>query len=399
MAASDMTTVAFIFKRDYSTRQTPDIAERDHPLFASINKEDGFVGDAHFYAIKYQNGQGISGTFANAQANAKAMSGKQLQASRKAKYGVGTLKGEAMAASRSNKGAFMRLVTNETDGVLKEMGDSFAFDLYRDGNGIRGRRSSAATNVITLTSAADARNFKVNMTVGADDTSTGLSPRSGTTYVTAVDLKNGTITLNSAAAISSFADNDYLFRDGDPGTCMEGLSLLTPLTEPSLGSDSFRGIDRGSYPELLAGARIDDPSTSIEENIGLLGVQIGASGQMTRECYANPTKVFQIARRMNAKVMYATAGGTVKWGFQYIVIETPAGVIKVVSDPDCPLDKFYLVNPESHYLKHLDPLPHIIEDDGRPQLRAASADDIEFRARGWVNYIQEKPGDFGVGSC
>jgi hypothetical protein len=399
MAASDLTTVAFIFKRDYSTRQTQDIAERDHPLFNSITKEDGFVGDAHFYGLKYQNGQGVSGTFANAQANAKAMSGKQWQASRKAKYGVGTLKGEAMAASRTNKGAFLRLVHTETDGVLKEMGDSFAFDLYRDGNGIRGRRASASTNVITLTDAADARNFKVNMTIGASSNSNGSSPRTGTTYVTAVNLKNGTITLNSAAAIASFADNDYLFRDGDPATCMEGLASCTPLTAPVLGSDSFRGIDRGSYPELLAGARIDDTSTSIEENIGLLGVQIGASGQMTREAYANPIKVFQISRRLNAKVMYQDAGGTAKWGFQYIVIETPAGVIKVVSDPDCPNDRFYLVNPESHLLKHLDPLPHIIEDDGRPSLRAASADDIEFRARGWVNYIQDRPGDFGVGSC
>lgn len=399
MAASDLTTVAFILKRDYSNKTTPDIAERDHPLFASIRKEDGFVGEAYFYSLKYQNGQGVSGTFANAQSNAKAMSGKQLQASRKAKYGVYTLKGEAMAATRNDKGSFMRLVTSEVDGVLKEMGDSFAFDLYRDGNGIRGRRSSISGNIVTLTDANDARNFKINMTVGADDTSTGLSPRTGTTYVTAVDLKNGKITLNNAASIASFADNDYLFRDGDPGTCMEGLALCTPLTAPVLSSDSFRGIDRGSYPELLAGARVDDTATSIEENIGLLAVQIGASGQMTRQAYANPVKVFQIARRMNAKVQYRDAGGLVKWGFQYITIETPAGVIEVVSDPDCPVDRFYLVNPESHYLRHLDGLPHIIEDDGRPTLRAAAADDIEGRARGWVNYIQDRPGDFGVGSC
>jgi hypothetical protein len=399
MAASDLTTVAFIVKRDYSGKAPADISERDHPLWSSIPKIGGFVGEAFFYALKYQNGQGVSGTFANAQANAKAMSGKQLQASRKAKYGVYTLKGEAMAATRTDKGAFMRLVNTEVDGVLKEMGDSFAFDLYRDGNGIRGRRASISSNTVTLTDAGDARNFKVNMTIGADNTSTGLSPLVGTTYVTAVNLKAGTITLNNAAAIGSFGDNDYLFRDGDPGTCMEGLALCTPLTAPVLSSDSFRGIDRGSYPELLAGARVDDTSTSIEENIGLLGVQIGASGQMVRQCYANPTKVFQISRRLNAKVMYREAGGSVKWGFQYIVIETPAGVIEVVSDPDCPSDKFYLINPDSHYVKHLDGVPHIIEDDGRPTLRAAAADDIEGRARGWVNYIQDKPGDFGVGSC
>ncbi len=398
MAASDLTTVAFIYKRDYSTRQVADMSMRDHALFASIPKEDGFVGDSHFYALKYQNGQGVSGTFANAQANAKSMSGKQLQAYRKAKYGVITLKGEAMAAARNDKGSFMRLVNRETDGILKEMGDSFAFDLYRDGNGIRGRRSSASGNIITLTDAADARNFKVNMTVGADDTSTGLSPRVGTTYVTAVNLKDGTITLNSAAALIGFLDNDYLFRDGDPGTCMEGLALLTPLTAPVYTSDSFRGIDRGSYPELLAGSRVDDTTTSIEENAGLIGVQISTTGQSAKEVYVNPIRMFQVARRQNAKVEYQKAGGSVEWGFQYITIVTPAGALKMISDADCPTNRFYVVNPESHYLKHLDGLPHIIEDDGRPTLRAASADDIEARARGWVNYFQDVPGDFGVGS-
>ncbi len=398
MAASDLTTVAFIFKRDYSTRQVADMSMRDHPLFYSISKEGGFDGEAHFYSLKYQNGQGVSGTFANAQANAKAMSGKQLQASRRPKYGVITLKGEAMAASRSNKGAFMKLVNKETDGILKEMGDSFAFDLYRSGNGIRGRVSSINGNVITLTNAADARNFKINMTIGGDDTATGLSPRLGTTYVTAVSLKGGTITVNNVASITGLAANDYLFRDGDPGTCMEGLEVCTPLAEPALGVDSFRGIDRGAYPELLAGSRIDDTSTSIEENCGLLATQIGTTGQGAKECYIHPVNLFKVSRRLNAKVEYQKAGGSVEWGFQYITVVTPYGAIKMVSDPDVQIDRQWLINPESHYLKELDGLPHIIEDDGRPTLRAANADDIEARGRGWVNYFQDVPGDFGVAS-
>lgn len=398
MAASDLTTVAFIVKKDYSGRTPGDMAEMDHPLFHAISKEGDFVGSDHTYALKYQNGQGIGGTFSKAQTNVRAMSGKQLAALRKAKYGVYTLNGEWMAATRNNKGAFMRGVNAEVDGVIMEMGASFAFDLYRDGNGIRGRRASISSNTITLTDPADARYFKVNMTIGADDTATGLSPRTGTTYVTGVDIANGKITVEDASDISGFVDNDYLFRDGDPGTCMEGLAVTTPLTAPVLSSDSFRGIDRGSYPELLAGSRINDTSTSIEENIGLLGVQIDSLGRKVRECYLAPTNFYKVTRRLNAKVEYQKAGGSVDWGFQYVTIVTPAGPIKLVSDPDCPVNRFYLINPASHFLKHLDGLPHIIEDDGRPTLRAANADDIEGRARGWVNYIQPLPGDFGVGA-
>ena len=45
MSASDLTTVAFIFKRDYSNHQIADITQRDHVWWAKIQKEAGFGGD------------------------------------------------------------------------------------------------------------------------------------------------------------------------------------------------------------------------------------------------------------------------------------------------------------------------------------------------------------------
>lgn len=176
MAASDLTSVAFIYKRVYSEKKQGDLAMREHPLLRKINKEQGFNGTAFFYTIKYGNPQGIAGTLAQAQSGAASSKGLQLQMSRKVKYGVITLNGEAIAASAGNDGAFYDLVTQETDGAIEEFGDRLAFDLYRDGSGVRGRRSSVSTNIITMTIADDARNFKVGMTVGASSLSTGLSP-------------------------------------------------------------------------------------------------------------------------------------------------------------------------------------------------------------------------------
>lgn len=396
MAASDLTTVAFIMKRDYSNRATEMIAKRDHVLFQKIQTVGGFTGSAHFYKINYGNPQGISGTFASAQTAASASSGKQLQMSRKAKYGVITLDGEAMASTRSDKGAFHNLVTMETDGVLEEMGDSFAFDLYRDGTAGRGRRASASTNVITLTVADDARNFKVGMTVIASANANGSSPRSGSTTVAAVDEDAGTVTLTSAAAITAFANNDYLFRLGDPGTAMEGLALCTPLTAPVLGVDSFRGIDRGSDPRRLAGSRVNDTGTYLEENLGILGVRISQIGKKATEAYTNPINMWAAARRLGAKVEYDDGGGTANYGFQYITIHTPAGSLRLYADADCPTTLSYVINPAKHYLKTLDALPHIIMDDGVRSLRSTGADQIELRARGWVNYAQDDMGCFGV---
>jgi hypothetical protein len=111
MSASTLTTVAFIYKRLYSDKDVANIAMRDHVWWAKIAKEGGFVGESFLYPIRYGNPQGISSTFANAQTNAKSSKGVQMRAYRKMQYGVITLDGEAIAAAKGNKGAFMDLVT------------------------------------------------------------------------------------------------------------------------------------------------------------------------------------------------------------------------------------------------------------------------------------------------
>jgi len=395
MAASDLTSLAFLMKRDYSGRQTEDIAMRDHLLFTKIQKVGGFVGDAHFYKIKYGNPQGIGGTLVGAQGAASSSKGRQFQMTRKAKFGVITLNGEAMAAA-TNQGAFNEIVYSETDSVLEEMGDSFAFDLYRAGFGTRGLCSVLGTNTVTLSVADDARNFKVGMTVVASNADiTGASLRSGSTTVAAVDEDAGTIELTSAAAISGFQVGDYLFRSTDPSTCMEGLAACTPLAVPTSG-DSFRGISRFADPRRLAGCRLDDTSEYLERNIGRLAVRVSQLGKKITDAYANPVNVYNATQRLGAKVEYSDGGGGANHGFQFINIHTPAGSVRLWSDADCPTNRAYVTNSARHYLKHLKELPHIIMDDAQRMLRAAAADDVELRARGWVNYAQDDPGCFGV---
>lgn len=392
--ASDLTTVAFIYKKLYGDKAVGDLAMRDHPAFAMCAKEGGYTGSSYDYAIRYGNPQGISGAFATAQTNTKESKGVQLTASRKGKFGVITLDGEALAASEGNKGAFLDLVRLETEGIIEELGDHLAFDFYRDGVGARGIRSSESSDVTTLTVADDARNFKVNMVVGASPNADLSSPRTGTTPILSVDEDAGTIGLDTSD-ITSYADSDYLFVAGTADTCMEGLAAHLPLTAPSSG-DSFRGIDRSADTRRLAGCRVNDTATSIEENAGLVAVKIGQVGKKADCVYLNPIRFWQVARRLNAKVEYQKAGGTADYGFEYILIHSPAGTLKVYSDPDCPTNRGYVINKSSMFIKHLKGLPHIVQDDGRPSLRRASADGIEARARSWCNLMCRMPGANGV---
>ncbi len=166
--ASDTTTAAFIFKRKYADRKPGDNAQRFHPLLQLIKKKPDFVGHdssgTFYYVMRSANPQAISGQFADAQDAVDgtdsgadgASSGLQFGAQDVTKYGMIRLNGRALRKARQSDGAFVNLVSMESDGVIEEMGDTLAFELYRDANANRGTRSSISSNTVTLTTADDA---------------------------------------------------------------------------------------------------------------------------------------------------------------------------------------------------------------------------------------------------
>lgn len=406
--ASSVSQTAYIFKIYYAG-QLGDVAMRSHPTLDKIQKKSAaaghtgsFKGTTFNYSIKFGNSQGVSGSFTGAQAAAGPTKGRQFAATRFVKYGDIVIDGVSLLASQ-DEGAFLDLVTLETDGVTTEHIDREAFDLFRTSAGIRGKRASASVNVITLATPDDARNFKLDMVVGASPNADGSTPRTGTTTVAGVNLSAGTVTLTSAAGITAFADNDFLFNSGDVGTCMEGMESSTPLVAP-VGGDSFRGVDRSVYPELLAGSRLTTAvslNQTIEENFGQLGILVGTTGGKITDGILNPINFWAVVRRGNARVELNSAGGELTYGFETAKISTPAGTIRLWSDPDCPIDRGRLINPDSHYLRCLGPggnsdFVHIINDDGNYNLRSTTADSVETRTRSIKNYIQNSTRDHGV---
>lgn len=390
--ASDLTTMAHIYKRRYAGRKTQDITERDHPRWKRLRKKGGFTGADFAYHILTGNPQSVGGIYANNRTNVETSKGKQPVAVRREKTSVVQLKHEAILASQGDDAAFYDLVTRETDGVFIEFGDRLAFDAYGDGTGARGKVSAINSNIITLTISDNVRNFKEGMTVMADDTATGLSPRVGVTKVAGLSDSN-TITLVSAAAIASLSVNDFLFADGDPGTVMDGLATCTPLTAPTAG-DSFRGMDRSTNVARLAGSRVNDVNSTIEENLGLGAIRCNQQGVMhtPTEAYLNPINFFQISRRQGAKVQYTNDVTRAKIGFQYIDIVTATGTMRVYSDPDCPTTLGYGENPEWDYVYYLGPaLPHVVMNGKEPMLLQNDA--LQFQSSGatFLNYIQENP--------
>lgn len=404
MSASSIDNTAFIYKRVYSGKKPEDIAMRDHVWFAMMPREGDFTGLSYSYAVRYGNPQAISGTASTAITNGdlarSASKGAQFRALRTAKYGVITIDGQSAAASKGNKGAWFDLVTMETDAVLEEMGDRLAFDFYRDTSCLRGRGASAVGNVITLAEPTDARNFKEGMTIVSDNAADGLSLNSGSTFVVSVDYDAGTVTMDDVTDISGFAQTDYLFVQGDPGTGMQGMEVCTPLAAPVYGVDSFRDVDRGRDPVRLAGSRLDDTSLNAEQVFGRLAVKVSIVGKShgINQGFLHPVQFYNMAQRLNAKVEYSDGGGTANYGFEHVTIHTAAGSLRVYSDPDCPITRARASREGSQVLKHLDGLPHIFDLDGKPVQRQATSNGIEARVEAFVNLIQYDTAAQAVGS-
>ena len=386
MGNSNQTTVAYIYKRKYTNNRVEELALRDHPSWYSIRKRGGFTGTDDTVPAQISYPQGIAGTLAAAQAAVESSKGVQFRYFRRKKYAVIRLDGEAMEACE-NDGAFVSLVTRETDWKLKEMGAAQAFDLFGSGNGKRARRSAAAGNVVTTDNPWDISNIKVGMTIMASPNADGSAPRVGTAKDVATDPDNSQFTVDAIGGIAAFANNDYIFRSGDPGTCMEGMGVCTPIVAPVYLADNFRGIDRGQAVRELAGTR--QVSTGIlEDDLGLGATKVSTLYRKLTHAAAHPIHFWKVVKRGDAKVQYDTAGGKLQIGFEYIMLQTPAGNIKLYSEPDIPYTESRAWDEKAHYIHHLNETTHIIRTNGQPHMQMAAEDTIEIRGRSMLNYVQ-----------
>jgi hypothetical protein len=395
-ANSTISSIAYVFKHMYD-KAVADEAIRLHPTIEGIPKNDDFGGDQINYSVKINNAQNItSGALSLAQAVGSASKGVQFAMKRVIKRGTISLDVEAlMAAKRQPDGAFTTLVTNEVDGFVDEFMDRLGFDIFRDSTGNRGQISSISGNTLTLVTSDDARNFKVGMQVAATQNANGTSPRTGNSVVTNLDWDGGTVTLLSAASIISLGSNDFLFAAPEIGSNLEGMEMCVPLAAP-LPGDSFRGVDRSQNASLLAGSRINDTGTMIEENAGKVAVKIRQAGGRSDRLTLNPQRYWEMIRRLGAKIMYSGGGGEAEYGFEKALINSPAGVLEVISDPDCPVSRGRVFLNSSHRMRTLEDFVHIANEDGLYNLRLATDDAIETRVRSMSNYQQTEPRNHGV---
>lgn len=346
---------------------------RRHPTLDSTRKTGG-IGLTNPYVVNYGDGQGAAAgpNFQTAQANVSPIKGVQFSMVPKVRYRLAQVDGVSSVLSMGDANAFESLVVAEMKGNANGMTNDLGFDIFRDGTGARGVRLSLTVNTILLTVKSDARNFHVGMTVKAGSDTNTL--RAGKAVVTAVDYDAGSVTLDNAGAITpGFINGDSLFREGETGNIlMEGIASHIPLVAPVLGSDSFRGKDRGVQPTLLAGVRIAADGSTPEELAMRAATAIFDAGGDSDELIVSPLNAQAICNRGSGKIQFTDGGGTMNLGFTGAVLNSPAGQLKVIADPDCPANRGYVRKKSTWVIEY-----------GGPSLIHSTYDDAKFTGKFW----------------
>ena len=396
--ASATTMAAFddALKQYYTNQMIENLTYPKHPFLALIPKDEKFKGKNMPLPVIYGNPQGRSATFSTAQSNATATKVSEVLLSRVADYGVVTISNETVEASEGNEYAFISAEMTEINGIIRSLGDSLSYSLFRGKTGSIGKVNNSVFTgtAIDLVTDNDALNFEIGMKLVVSSADGGGSVRSGTLTVTAV---NRTATSNQittsvalSTGISAIAQNDFVFVQGDYDSKINGLLSWLPTTAPTSG-DSFFSLDRSVDPTRLGGMRYDGSAQTHDEALIDAASLVAREGGSPDYCFTSYGDFAKLMKVLGSQVQRDVAK-VGRFSFSGVELFADHGVIKVVPDKDCPLGRAFLVQMDTWKLYSLGRSPRIFQTDGLSMLRQATDDGIEVRAMYYAQAGCRAPG-------
>lgn len=372
---------------------------KNRPLWAWMPISYNVPGNVWYRTVGTTLSAGVSNTFADAQANAKLPNPSRFSMSPIDIHGVERLGRKIMLQSASTKGALFDLTKGKFDSLIESVAWKAHRQIYRSGTGVIGQRASASTNVITLSNAADHVNFYIGMVIEASATDGGAL-RSGSTYVTAVTpgRTTSTITLNSAAAITLFADNDYLYVGGDAAEASTNLAItgLEGWLPNTVTATSFNGVDRTIDTRNLAGWRIDSATEGLDARDSLEAlvteIQTG-TGRNPDIIFTHPRVAEAVRLAASDNIRYVD----VKANYELIIKGFEVLGVPVVADYACPTGKAFALSKDSCQVNMVNGrFPDIVNESGSDQLLMATEDAYEMRTSTYLQFELIKPINCGV---
>lgn len=414
-----------LLKELYPSGVPEDMLQRDHTFLSMVSKDTDAYGEYMVIPVVYGGPSGRSADIASLLAATGPIGptrSAKFTPSIVEDYGATWINELTMKKAMNDRGAFVNARKFEIDNVITQLGESLSHALFRAGDGTIGQGNSSWTitgTVITLSRKADTKFFGLGMHLdfiaNSSGAPSGAARALAATYrvaVTAIDEDAGTVTCaldsngatvtNISTYYTSLANSDWIAPVGDYNSAfattgaekIKGLAAWIPLAAPT--STAFWGVDRTVHPTRLAGHRLDDSTAPAEDSIMTLAEVMRERGARPDTVILSPRQFTKVSKRLNAKVEYQDAGGKANYGFSSFGVATSAGIMKVVTDSDCPEDRGYILRMDTWKLKHLGGLPEIVSTDGLTMLRRPGLDQVEVRARYYAQLVCTAPGHNGV---
>jgi hypothetical protein len=400
------TTLSDILFRRYPQKSLPLALYKESPLFGMMAKDEDHRGEDTRLSLAFAPTGGRSADFATAQANKRGAGYRGFLLTHYEDYSIFSLTGLALAVAKKSKGALVNALEKEGEMCLKALKKSMCATLYGNGGGAIGRVGSTSTTVLTLSNPADIVNFEVGQVVvsGSTDGTSG-TPDNDAALITGINRAAGTITRSDAnwTTATHFANGDYLFIEGDHTSAAiekpPGLAGWLPASAPVLGSDSFKGVDRGADATRLGGWRV----TASQEHGTLERLLIDVEAQLDTEGGApdvvvmNPRDRAILVNELGAKAQYdrATARGSsgaiADIGYKTLMLHGN-NELKVIGDRYCPRHRAYMLDMSTWKIYSAGSCPGWLREDGQDILREAAADAYEGRMGVYWDIGCEVPG-------
>lgn len=410
MANLTRTAADAILKDLYAYEDVAELAfkRKDNALFAMLakgeNMSESMEGRRIVVPIRVTRPMGRSADFATAQASATASNFKAFLVTPVQNYGVAGVDGITIASTKSNRGAFIKALTSEIDGVIEEVVRDAAKNLYRGQSGSLGTAGAISTTRVTLTNVLEASNFELGMEIvaAADEAvTTALRDSGQANTITGIDRVLGYIdSTDDWSTISSFAPGDHMFCKGDASnnSTYKKMAGLTDWVLAASSATAFFGVDRSSDSRLW-GTFHNGSSETIDT--ALFNAQSEAKqlhGGSIDKFFMNPKNLRELVSQLGSKVEYAVtpanggSGPIGAIGFEAIKIHGDAGTIQVYSDINCQVGLAWGLQMDTWKLWSMGQMPRILDEDGLRIERQASADGYEVRVGYYGNLVCANPG-------
>lgn len=369
-------------KQLYPQRKVSILGYENNVFLSLVPKDTGFYGKVYDLPLKYGGNTGGAHTFSTAQANKAGGLYGAFLLTRVKDYALGSIETEAVQASMSDIGSFVRLAKSEVDGTIAQAGHMLNVKLFRNSGGAIGQVGSTSTTTLTLKDISDIVHFEKGMVVVSSDTdgTSGASDGQEIT-ITKVDRDLGTLTAAVTwTAGGNFSDNDYIFRSGDFGASLSGLDSWLPASAP--GATSFFGQDRSLDVTRLGGVRIDGSSMSISEALQAADTRLMREGGKPSHVIMNVDDHGDFRKSLGSNVIYdrSDAFREPMVGFRSIRLAGCQGDVQVIADRDCPKGVAYMLEMSSWVFASIGSAPKFLNAMGEDEtLWEYNADAVEYR--------------------